>query len=107
MKIARWRDLQPNFPPQTIGQILSAYYGGRAEVHIRRQIVPVIHCDFLSMYPTVCTLMGLWNFVRARGVICREDTERVQALIETPREMLAEQLRHKPIWSESDREHHV
>ena len=67
MKIARWRDLQPNFPPQMIGQILSAYYGGRAEVHIRRQIVPVIHCDFLSMYPTVCTLMGLWNFVRARA----------------------------------------
>ena len=100
MKIARWRDLQPNFPPQMIGQILSAYYGGRAEVHIRRQIVPVIHCDFLSMYPTVCTLMGLWNFVRARGVTYREDTERVQALIETPGEELAEQLRHKPIWSE-------
>ena len=100
MKIARWRELQPGFPPQMIGQILSAYYGGRAEVHIRRQIVPVIHCDFLSMYPTVCTLMGLWDFVRARGVIYREDTERVQALIETPREELAEQLRHKPIWSE-------
>jgi hypothetical protein len=100
MKIARWRDLQPNFPPQIIGQILSAYYGGRAEVHIRRQIVPVIHCDFLSMYPTVCTLMGLWNFVRARGVLFREDTERVRALIETPREELAEQLRQKPIWSE-------
>ena len=100
MKIARWRDLQPKFPPQMIGQILSAYYGGRAEVHIRRQIVPVIHCDFLSMYPTVCTLMGLWNFVRARGVIYREDTERVRAMIATPREELAEQLRHKPIWSE-------
>ena len=100
MKIARWRELQPGFPPQMMGQILSAYYGGRAEVHIRRQIVPVIHCDFLSMYPTVCTLMGLWDFVRARGVIYREDTERVQALIETPREELAEQLRHKPIWSE-------
>jgi hypothetical protein len=100
MKIARWRDLQPNFPPQMIGQILSAYFGGRAEVHIRRQIVPVIHCDFLSMYPTVCTLMGLWNFVRARGVVYHEDTERVRAMIATPREELAEQLRHKPIWSE-------
>jgi hypothetical protein len=100
MKIARWRELQPKFPPQMIGQILSAYYGGRAEVHIRRQIVPVIHCDFLSMYPTVCTLMGLWNFVRAQGVRIREDTERVRALIETSGEELAEQLRHKPIWSE-------
>jgi hypothetical protein len=100
MKIARWRDCQPRFPPQIIGQILSAYYGGRAEVHIRRKIVPVIHCDFLSMYPTVCTLMGLWHFVRARGVIFREDTDRVRALVEVPREELAEQLRRKPIWSE-------
>jgi hypothetical protein len=100
MKIARWRDLQPKFPPQIIGQVLSAYYRGRAEVHIRRQIVPVVHCDFLSMYPTVCTLMGLWNFVRARGVVFRDDTDRVRALIETPREQLVEQLRHKPIWSQ-------
>ena len=42
----------------------------------------------------------MWDFVRAQGVIYREDTERVQALIETPREELAEQLRHKPIWSD-------
>jgi hypothetical protein len=100
MKIARWRDLQPKFPSQMIGQILSAYYGGRAEVHIRRQIVPVIHCDFLSMYPTVCTLMGLWNFVRARGVIYRDDTDQARALIEASREELMKGLRHKPIWSE-------
>jgi hypothetical protein len=62
--------------------------------------VPVIHCDFLSMYPTVCTLMGLWNFVRARGVVFRDDTDRARALIEAPREELMEGLRHKPIWSE-------
>jgi hypothetical protein len=35
-----------------------------------------------------------------RGVIFREDTERVRALIETPSEELAEQLPHQPIWSE-------
>ncbi len=100
MKIARWRDLQPRFPPHIIGQILSAYYGGRAEVHIRRQIVPVIHCDFLSMYPTVCTLMELWNFVRAKGVAYREDTDRVRELLVMPREELVERLRHKTVWSE-------
>lgn len=60
MNIASWRNLQSDFPPEIVGQVLSTYYGGRAEVHIRRQIVQVIHCDFLSMYPTVCTLMGLW-----------------------------------------------
>ena len=74
MKIKPWREVQPNFPPELIGAIMSAYFGGRAEVHIRRQITPVVHCDFLSMYPTVCTLMGLWRFVRANGVTHRDDT---------------------------------
>ena len=100
MNIGRWRDLQPNFPPELIGQILSAYYGGRAEVHIRRQIVPVIHCDFLSMYPTVCTLMGLWGFVRANGVGYRDDTATIRSLLETPDEELIERLRHKPAWAD-------
>jgi hypothetical protein len=66
MKIAPWA--RADFPPELIGAIMSAYFGGRAEVHIRRQITPIIHCDFLSMYPTVCTLMELWGFVRAEGV---------------------------------------
>jgi hypothetical protein len=100
MKISPWKRLQPNFPPQLIGKILSSYYGGRAEVHIRRQIVPVIHCDFLSMYPTVCTLMGLWNFVRAKGVKHADDTERVRALLRTPVVELAARLRRKDGWSD-------
>jgi hypothetical protein len=100
MNVGRWRDLQPLFPPKLIGQILCAYYGGRAEVHIRRQIVPVIHCDFLSMYPTVCTLMGLWSSVRAKGVSYRDDTASVTALLETPSEEIIERLRQKPAWSD-------
>lgn len=100
MKIEPWRKLQPNFPPALIGRILSSYYGGRAEAHIRRQIVPVIHCDFLSMYPTVCTLMGLWNFVRAKGMTYCDHTERVRALLSTPPSELAELLRCKDGWSD-------
>jgi hypothetical protein len=42
---------------------MSSYFGGRAEVHIRRTVVQTLYCDFASMYPTVCTLMGLWWFV--------------------------------------------
>ncbi len=57
-----------------------------------------IHCDFLSMYPTVCTVMGLWEFVRATGVIHRENTEGVRQLLEIPRETLVERLRHKDDW---------
>jgi len=81
MGVKPWREVQEDFSPLIIGNILSAYYGGRSEVHIRRQIVDVLHCDFLSMYPTVCTLMGLWEFVRATGVTDADDTNAVRALV--------------------------
>lgn len=57
-----------SFPSETLGYIMSTYYGGRSEVHIRKKSVPAIYCDFLSMYPTVCTLMGLWDYVIADSI---------------------------------------
>ncbi|MGD9658359.1 MAG: hypothetical protein AB7U61_12125, partial [Methylocystis sp.] len=99
MGVTPWRELQPKFPPQLMGNILSAYYGGRAEVHIRREIVPVIHCDFLSMYPTVCTLMGLWNFVCAKGVNHFDDTQAVRQFVDKPASQLIQNLRRKDAWS--------
>jgi hypothetical protein len=74
MGIAPWREMQPDFPPEMLGPILSSYYGGRSEVRIRRVRRQVILCDFLSMYPTVCTLMGLWRFVTASGMTWRDAT---------------------------------
>jgi hypothetical protein len=71
MGIRPWRAVQPNIPPQPIGRIMSAYYGGRSEVHLRRTICRVLYCDFLSMYPTVCTLMQLWPFFIASGMTWR------------------------------------
>jgi hypothetical protein len=79
---------------------MSAYFGGRAEVHIRRQITRVVHTDFLSMYPTVCTLMGLWNFVRANGVTHHDDTSAVTALLAQPGDELVEELRTKDRWKD-------
>ena len=74
MNIRPWRVMQPDFPDYLIGIIMSTYFGGRAEVHHRRIISQVIYCDFLSMYPTVCTLMGLWRFVLASGLNWRDCT---------------------------------
>lgn len=71
--------------PRKIARDLHTYYGGRAEVHIRRQIVPVILTDFMSMYPTVCTLMGLWRFVIAKDVRERDATEEARALLAAAR----------------------
>lgn len=74
MGIAPWRETQPDFPPEMLGRILSSYCGGRSEIRIRREVRQVILCDFLSMYPTVCTLMGLWRFVTASGMTWRDAT---------------------------------
>jgi hypothetical protein len=100
MGVKPWQEVQRGFPLHLVGAIMSAYFGGRAEVHIRRQITPVVHTDFLSMYPTVCTLMGLWNFVRANGVTHHDDTSAVTALLARPREELVEQLRKKDGWKD-------
>jgi hypothetical protein len=75
MGIAPWRISQPDFAPQITGPIMASYYGGRSEIRIRREVRQVILCDFLSMYPTVCTLMGLWRFVIASGMVQRDATE--------------------------------
>lgn len=95
MGVRTWRETQPDFPRDQLGQIMSAYFGGRAEVHIRREIVEVIHCDFLSMYPTVCTLMGLWDFVIADGVTWTDATDDVRNLV---RDIEASDLQAKSAW---------
>ena len=100
MGVKPWQEVQRGFPLHLVGAIMRAYFGGRAEVHIRRQITPVVHTDFLSMYPTVCTLMGLWSFVRANGVTHHDDTNAVTALVARPREELVEQLRTKDGWKD-------
>ena len=59
---------QPDFPKRYIGYAQSAFYGGRTSAHIRKIVVPVVYTDFLSMYPSVNSLMGLWEFVKARKI---------------------------------------
>lgn len=81
MGIAPWREVQPDFPEDLMGALMSSYYGGRSEVRIRREARQVILCDFLSMYPTVCTLMGLWRFVTASGMAYRDATAEVRSLL--------------------------
>ena len=96
MGIRPWREVQKDFDASTIGAIMSSYFGGRAEVHIRRTIVPAPYCDFASMYPTVCTLMGLWRFVIAQGVAEEDATAETQAFLN--RVQLAD-MQHAAAWT--------
>jgi hypothetical protein len=36
-----------------MGIAMTTYFGGRTEARIRLVPIPCIHCDFLSMYPSV------------------------------------------------------
>lgn len=82
MGVKPWRQIQPDFPPDMLGIIMSTYYGGRSEIHLRRKMTQILYCDFLSMYPTVCTLMGLWRFVTAQGMNWQDSTQQTQELLE-------------------------
>lgn len=74
---------EPQVPPAVLGKGMVAYYGGRAECRIRRTPVPVAYCDFLSMYPTVCCLMGLWKLVTAQSIQpVEQDPGEIQAWID-------------------------
>ena len=59
---------QPDFPKEYLGYAESAFFGGRTSAHIRKVPVPIVYTDFLSMYPTVNSLMGLWQFVTAEEI---------------------------------------
>lgn len=72
---------QPDFPRDVLGYAMVAYYGGRAECRIRHTPVPVVYCDFLSMYPTVNALMGLWRFITAERIDMVDATEEVRAFL--------------------------
>jgi hypothetical protein len=72
---------QPDASRQLFGTIMSAYFGGRAEVRTRKQIAQVYYCDFKSMYPTVNALMGLARFLVSDGFSHADATLETQALL--------------------------
>lgn len=95
MGIKPWTSCEPDFAPQVIGRIMAAYYGGRSEVRLRRVITRVLYADFLSMYPTVCSLLGISRFVVASGIETYDATDDVQQLLAA---VTPEQLQKAESW---------
>ena len=58
-----------------LGWIMTTYYGGRTEVHIRKTPVKVSYIDFTSMYPSQFVLLGLWDYVMADNIDVTEDNK--------------------------------
>jgi len=85
----------PLFRRERFGEILCAYYGGRAEVRLRRVICEVLYCDFKSMYPTVNSLMGLWKFVVGPGMKVVDSTSETRRFLDV---ITLEDLQRPETW---------
>ena len=95
--IKPWLKVQPGgFDPALVSLIMSTYYGGRTEVRRRREKVRVLHTDFTSMYPTVCTAQGLWRFVIGEGFTHRDGTAEVRAFLDAATPELFQNLANWP-----------
>jgi hypothetical protein len=57
-----------SLPDEVLGKCMQAYYGGRSEIRIRHQEVPVVVCDTTSEYPSVAGLLGLWPLLTAANL---------------------------------------
>lgn len=68
-------------PPELQAVFMQAYYGGRAEAHIRKVPVPTMRLDFLSQYPTVNTNMGNWEILTAKSVSFPESTREIRKFL--------------------------
>jgi len=78
--IKPFMELNPDFPNEMKGHILSSYFGGRTECMIRIQPNKVTVLDFTSMYPTITMEMDLWKFIIADKIEIQDVTEEIKEL---------------------------
>jgi hypothetical protein len=72
-----------NVARHIFAKAMEAYYGGRAEIRLRRVPVEVIYTDFKSMYPTVNALMALWEFIIGDGLVWHDSTPQTRAFLDS------------------------
>jgi hypothetical protein len=70
-----------DIPDHILGKCMQAYYGGRSEIRIRHQEVPVVVCDTTSEYPTVAVLLRLWQVLIAESVQIEECTTEARGIL--------------------------
>lgn len=80
--------VQPDFPKPYLGYAAQAYFGGRVEARIVKTLLQCVYLDFLSMYPTVFALLGLWSkhIIPARLEVEEVPAEEIAALLAHLRE---------------------
>jgi hypothetical protein len=70
-----------DIPDHILGKCMQSYCGGRSEILIRHQEVPVVVCDTTSEYPTVAVLLRLWHLLIADKVKVEKCTAEAQKIL--------------------------
>ena len=85
----------PDFPIEIKGYTMTAYYGGRVEVRIRKKPVKVTYLDFTSMYPSLYVLLGLDKILKAKRVLWADTTKEKQDFLNRVK---LDDLKDKKTW---------
>ena len=72
----------PGFSKNILGNLMTAYYGGRVETRIRKTPIPVTYLDCTSTYPTVFSLMGMYLFLIADKIETVITTDKTQKFLD-------------------------
>jgi hypothetical protein len=71
-----------DLPDHILGKCMQAYYGGRSEIRIRHEEVPIVVCDTTSEYPSVAGLLRLWPLLTAASVGVENCTEEARRILD-------------------------
>jgi len=95
MGIKSFLEKNPTFPRQLLGRIMTTFYGGRAEIKIRKEPVKVRYMDFTCTYPALFVLMGLWPFLISERIEYEDATDDTRKLLA---ETSLESMNQTVIW---------
>jgi hypothetical protein len=68
--------------PVGVAECMQVYYGGRGEIRIRHQEVPIVVCDTTSEYPSVAGLLRLWPLLTAANVEVEDCTKEARGILD-------------------------
>jgi DNA polymerase elongation subunit (family B) len=88
-------EMNQDFPDQTIGNVMTSYFGGRTECKTRKKPTKVTVLDFTSMYPTVSMKMDLCKFITAERLELQYITEETRVFISN---LKVSDLQKQDIW---------
>ncbi|MCH7584951.1 MAG: hypothetical protein IH941_07305, partial [Acidobacteria bacterium] len=92
----RWPDTPEH--QEILYASMHAYMGGLTEVLLRLVLAGVVPVDFLSMYPTVMELLGIWDYLTAERVDIIDCTEELRALLDRVAAEGPEVLQDPALW---------